>query len=132
MSKPITTKDNGICFAFPNVCWTPAPIVERVPIPYPSIGQLDDAKDTTEKVEVGGKPVVTSDSSIESTKGDQAGTKKGVVSQEVSGKVEFVSYSTTVMAEGAYVVRMGDQTKQNKGNAVGTVLGGNPQVLVGG
>lgn len=133
MSKPITTKTAGVCFAFPNVCWTPAPVPGgQLPIPYPSIGQLGDAKDEASSVRVGQKAVITSNSSIESTEGDQAGTKKGVVSNEIGGKVEFISYSLTVRAEGGNVVRMGDQTLQNDGNAVGTVLGGNPKVRVGG
>jgi hypothetical protein len=48
------------------------------------------------------------------------------------GKVEFATFSLTVKAEGSNVVRMFDTTKQNNGNAVGQVLGGVPNVLVGG
>lgn len=127
MGKPITTKSGGICFAFPNVCATTfPPPVGTIPIPYPSIGQLTDATGNASSVLAGGNEVVTKDSEIPGTSGDEpadAGTN--------GGKVAFVSYSGTVKAEGAEVVRLLDQTTQNNGNASGTVLGGFPTVLVG-
>ena len=72
MGAPITTKQGGICFAFPNVCLTPAPPGPPVPIPYPSIGQLSDAHDTAAKVKAGGSEVVTTKSKIDNTTGDAA------------------------------------------------------------
>jgi hypothetical protein len=125
MGKPITTKSGGICFAFPNVCNTQVGTA-TVPIPYPSIGQLSDASGTATDVKAGGNEVVIKSSTIQTTTGDSAaitGTK--------GGPVEFTSASNSVFANGSGVVRMFDQTKQNNGNAVGTVLGGFPQVLVG-
>ncbi|SNR51221.1 DUF4150 domain-containing protein [Paracoccus sediminis] len=129
MGRPITTTKGGICFAFPNVCLTQVGPV-TVPIPYPSIGQISDAGGTS-KVMAGGSNVVRKADSIPSTTGDSAG-QAGVTSGTVGGKVEFMSHSATVKAEGSEVVRMFDQTKQNDGNAVGIVLGGFPTVLVGG
>ena len=129
MGKPITTKSGGICFAFPNVCLTqvgPA----TVPIPYPSIGQLSDTTGTASDVKAGGSEVVIKTSSISSTTGDSAG-QSGVKSGTVSGPVSFKSSSNSVLANGQGVVRMFDQTEQNGTNAVGVVLGGFPQVLVG-
>lgn len=133
MGQPVTTKGPGICFAFPDVCLTPA-APSPVPIPYPNIGQLADASGTATSVKVGGQDVVTSDSSIPHplTVGDDAGTGGGVVSGTFKDEVKFVTFSMTVFAEGANVVRMFDTTTQNKQNAVGSVLGGNPTVLVGG
>jgi hypothetical protein len=130
MGKPITTTKGGICFAFPNVCNTPIG-TGSVPIPYPSIGQLADAADTSSDVSAGGKPVVTKKSTIAQTSGDSAGTGGGVTSGTFGKKVEFTSGSGTVFANGNAIVRMFDQTKQNNGNAVGIVLGGLPTVLVG-
>ena len=132
MGQPITTKGQGICFAFPDVCNTPAPPGPAIPIPYPNIGQLADASGTASSVKAGGEDVVTSDSSIGNTTGDEAGSLFGVTSGTIQDEVKFVSFSQTVFAEGANVVRMFDTTTQNKENAVGTVLGGNPTVLVGG
>jgi Domain of unknown function (DUF4150) len=135
MGNPVTTKSQGICFAFPNVCFTPPvslPFPSGVPIPYPSIGQLSDATVTAASVKAGGNEVVTKSSKIMSTTGDSAGSLLGVISGSVGGKVEFATASSSVFAEGVAVVRMFDTTKQNNGNAQGIVLGGVPTVLVGG
>ena len=125
MAKPITTNSGGICFAFPNVLPTTIPPAGPLPVPYPSIGQLSEADGTASTVLAGGSEVVTKASSISSTSGDEAAdANKG-------GPVEFTGSSSTVFAEGSEVVRLGDQTLQNNGNAVGTVLGGFSTVLVG-
>lgn len=131
MGKPITTTSGGICFAFPNVCLTPAPPGPPVPIPYPSIGQLTATVATATSVKAGSNPVVTKASNIPTTTGDAAGTVGGVKSGVFGQKVTFLTTSNTVFAEGNGVVRLFDQTEQNNQNCVGVVLGGFPQVLVG-
>lgn len=133
MARPITVKE-GICFAFPDVCLTPAPPAPPIPVPYPNIAQLSDAQDTASDVTAGGKEVVTANSSIASSTGDEAGSNGGVTSGTTKGECRFVegSVSQTVKANGHGVVRLGDQTTQNNENAMGTVLGGFPRVLVGG
>jgi hypothetical protein len=131
MGQPITVTD-GICFAFPDVCLTPVPASPPVPIPYPNIAQLSDATGTAASVNAGGKPVVTKASEISTSTGDEAGSNGGVTSGGTKGKCSFTTASTTVKANGEFIVRLGDTTSQNGGNAVGTVLGGLPTVLVGG
>jgi hypothetical protein len=138
MGKPVTTKSAGICFAFPNVCFTPptSPASPNgIPIPYPSIGQLSSTSGTATSVRAGGNQVVVKASTINSTTGDSAGSLGGVRSQSFGGSVTFKTASGSVFAEGSEVVRMLDQTEQNNGpggaNAVGVVLGGFPTVLVG-
>lgn len=131
MGKPITTTSGGVCFAFPNVCLTPAPPGPPVPIPYPSVGQLADTQAASTSVFAGSNAVVTQASSIPTTSGDAAGTGGGVRSGTFGGPVSFSTHSNTVFANGSGVVRLLDQTDQNNGNAVGVVLGGFPQVLVG-
>lgn len=134
MGNPVATKSQGVCFAFPNVCFTPpvtAASPNGVPIPYPSIGQLPDATGVATSVKARGAPVLVKSSVIPSTTGDSAGTLGGVRSRTFGGKVEFAAASGSVFAEGVEVVRMFDATKQNDGNAQGTVLGGVPDVLVG-
>ena len=126
MGQPITVTD-GICFAFPDVCLTPAPPSSPVPIPYPNIAQLADATGTATNVNAGGKPVVTEASSISTSSGDEAGS-----SSPNKGECKFTKFSATVKANGKGIVRLGDSTTQNGQNAVGTVLGGLPTVLVGG
>ncbi len=129
MGQPITTTV-GICFAFPDVCQTLVPgSPSPVPVPYPNIGQLSLAAPVASSVLVGGNPVVTSNSEIETTTGDEAGSAAGPGT--FAGKVVFKTSSQSVNAEGNGVVRMFDTTEQNNGNAVGTVLGGVPNVLVG-
>jgi len=134
MGKPATTTAGGIVFAFPNVCLTPAPPPpgNSVPIPYPSIGQLNSTANASPNVKAGGSPIVTKASSIASTTGDAAGTLGGTKSGlPPGGKVEFTGASGTVFANGNGVVRQFDTTSQNNGNAKGVVLGGFPRVLVG-
>ncbi|NLS75683.1 MAG: DUF4150 domain-containing protein [Chloroflexi bacterium] len=132
MGQPITTTAGGICFAFPDVCLTPIPGGGSAPVPYPNIGQLSGATGVASTVLAGGNPVVTQDSTIPTTTGDEAGSLGGVTSGAFGQKVEFATFSGTVKAEGAGVVRMFDTTQQNNRNAVGRVLGGVPTVLVGG
>jgi hypothetical protein len=130
MGLPAATTKSGIAFAFPNVCNTPSP-GGLVPIPYPSIGQLNQATGANSVI-IGGSPVITSASTIASTTGDAAATTGTISGQPVGGPVEFnVTFSLTVLAEGNNVVRMSDTTRQNNGNCFGQVLGGEPTVLVG-
>lgn len=138
MGFPVATKKaGGICFAFPDVCITPA--VVPVPIPYPNLGQLSDAEKVSDgstgtgKVQVAGHCVIlASTSDVPQTTGDEAGSTGGITSGVIKGKVEFTKGSSTVQIHGKAVVRMLDPTKQNNGNAIGIVLGGEPNVLVGG
>lgn len=134
---PVTTTAGGICFAFPDICLTPIG-TGSVPIPYPNIGQLADAVDVSDstgtgEVTVGGNPVVLAETStIPETTGDEAGSDGGVTSGSTKGAVDFTRGSSTVTIHGKAVVRMLDPTEQNDGNAVGVVLGGVTNVLVGG
>jgi hypothetical protein len=139
MGKPITTNSGGVCFAFPNVCLTPAPPGPPIPIPYPSVGQLSNAQDTASSVLAGSSEVVTTAAYIESTNGDEPALPTGgVTSGNRGGPVIFQQGSGSVNAEGNPVVRMFDPTGQNTDagrnapNASGAVLGGFPTVLVGG
>jgi hypothetical protein len=77
MGQPITVTD-GICFAFPDVCLTPAPPSPPIPVPYPNIAQLADATGTASNVNAGGKPVVIDGSTISQSTGDEAGSNGGV------------------------------------------------------
>ena len=139
MGFPVATNKSGfICYAFPDVCNTPSSS-GTVAIPYPNIGQLSDAiqvSDTstgTGEVKVGGQYVILANTSeIPQTTGDEAGSAGGITSGVTKGKAEFPQGSATVRIHGYPVVRMGDSTHQNQRNANGTVLGGVPNVRVGG
>ena len=133
MPKPIATTSGGIAFAFPNVCMTPVPGSAPVPIPYPNIGQLSSAGGEA-TVKAGGNPVITTDHTIPTTTGSEAGSNNntGANPPAFNGEVAFAEGSGTVLVKGASVVRLLDATKQNNEGAVGKVLGGFPTVLVGG
>ena len=133
MGKPIATAAGGVCVAVPDVCQTPTPPPpgNTVPVPYPNIGTLSEGNmdGLSETVKCQGNWVVTKDSSIKDSTGDEAGSSHPTT----KGKVEFATASETVKCDdGKGVVRMFDTTTQNDSNAVGTVLGGVPTVLVGG
>ena len=125
--KPIATT-SGICFAFPDVRRTPTP-GGPTPVPYPNTAQLSDASGTAKNVNAGGKPVILESSSITPSTGGEAGTGGGV--NQPGGPCRFAAASQTVRANGTGIVRQGDATDQNGGNAKGTVMVGLPTVLVG-
>lgn len=135
MAQPIAIAD-GIAMAPADLCLTPAPPGSPVPVPYPNIAQLADATGTStdggEPVYAGGKAILLADSEIPQSTGDQAGSAGGVTSGVTRGKATFTSSSTTVLVHGKGVVRFGDQTSQNGGNALGTVLSSPVTVVVGG
>ncbi len=128
MARPIATT-TGICFAFPDVRNTPAPS-GTAPMPYPNVAQLSAAEKTATNVTAGGKQVVLADSTIGSSSGGEPGSG-GPVAPTGSTDCTFTSSSSTVTANGKGVVRQGDTTAQDKGNATGTVMVGLPTVLVG-
>ena len=128
MAKPIARQD-GICFAFPDVRKTPTP-AGTLPMPYPNVAKLADAAGASPDVNAGGKPVILEDSSIGSSSGGEAGSA-GPVSMPNDKDCTFTSASRTVKANGKAIVRQGDTTAQDRGNATGTVMVGFPSVLVG-
>ena len=116
MGQPIATKTSGfICFAFPDICPTqigPA----TVPIPYPNIGDLGNAEQTSQadNVFINGEPIILNDSLIRQTIGDDAG-----VPGKTKGSVKFTSFSENVRVNDKGIVRMFDSTSQNNGCGMG-------------
>ena len=116
------TIEKGQVMAMPDVCLTPAPPAPPVPVPYPNIGMTQMSNPTTKKILINGAPALTKASKIQPTNGDQAGVNQGVVSGKIMGPAEFIMGSTKVKIEGNPAVFMGNPTKQNDGNAVGSHL----------
>src|SRR5689334_4688395 len=120
-----TTTEGGMTFAFPNACNTPTP-AGPVPIPYPSIGDVSSANSGTcsSKVKIRNKPVVTTQSEISATHGDEAGTSGGLISGEHGGVCKWVKGSSKVNVEGNPATRHLDPIKTNgqNANAFGTQL----------
>lgn len=115
---PASTKGGGMCFAFPNVCKTPA-APSPLPIPYPSIGQCSDANGDTcsKKVKILNKAVIHKSTEISSTHGDEAGTLKGVVSSTSSDKAAYKTSESKVLVEGNEIVTHLKMVGQNGSNA---------------
>ncbi|WP_441289390.1 DUF4150 domain-containing protein [Sorangium sp. KYC3313] len=103
---PVTTTQAGICQAMPDTCKTPAPPGPPVPLPYPNVAMCNQAVPSTcaLKVLVEGKPVLTKQSEIPMSTGDEAGAAGGVVSGKIKGEAMFRSFSAKVKAEGNPVV----------------------------
>jgi len=85
---PMSTKAGGMVFAFPNVNKTPTP-AGPIPIPYPSIGMLNQVKGESRVVKAVGKGVVKGDSEIPKTQGDEAGSNGGIMSGTNGDKIAF-------------------------------------------
>lgn len=113
--------DKAIASA-PDVCKTQVGN-SVVPIPYPNISQSSDLSKGSKSVKVNGQPAALKDSNFSSSKGDQAGSLKGVASGAVGDKTEFTSYSFDVKFEGKNVVRHADMTTHNKKNTIGMTMG---------
>jgi len=117
-----TTKEKGQLLAMPDVCLTPAPPAPPIPVPYPNVGMPTMANPVTKKVMICGMPALTKASKCQPTNGDQGGVNNGVVSGKIMGPTEYVMGSMKVKLEGNPAVYMGNPTKQNDGNTVGSDL----------
>jgi hypothetical protein len=73
--------NSGISIAFPDVCWTPAPPVGPVPIPYP-ITATTAVESQQTKLKIAGGVAISKASRFGQTIGDQPGTLKGMVAHE--------------------------------------------------
>lgn len=114
---PASTKGGGQCFAMPDVCLTPAPPAPPIPVPYPNTGMVNQATKTSTKVKFVGKPVVTTQSEIPRSMGDEAGTNKGIISGMNMGKVMFKKGSAKVKIQGQPCVHLTSMTGHNGSNA---------------
>ncbi|AUX31883.1 PAAR-like domain-containing protein [Sorangium sp. So ce296] len=116
---PIATRQGGTCEAFPDTCKTPAPPAPPVPVPYPNTAQLVQANPGTcaKKVKVLNQPVITKQTVIPMSAGDEAGAAGGVVSGTIKGPVQFKQGSAKVKVEGQPVVFQTCMTAHNGTNA---------------
>jgi hypothetical protein len=117
MKMPACTKKNGICFAMPDVCLTPAPPAPPVPVPYPNQAMLAQADRAVDKVLIEKKEVIVEDSKVPQTMGDEAGTNGGVASGTNRGEATFRVFSSKVLAKGKKIVFLGAQTAHNGSSA---------------
>ncbi len=114
---PATTNGGGNCFAFPDVCNTPAPPGQPVPIPYPNTAMLNQAIKTSLRVLICGKQTVTINSEIPRSQGDEPGTAGGITSGMNMGQASFKVGSSKVKAEGHPITFLSAVTAHNGINA---------------
>jgi hypothetical protein len=122
---PTATNGGGNCFVFPDVCNTPAPPAPPIPIPYPNTAMMNQAVQTSQKVCICSKQVVTTKSKIPRSQGDEPGTAGGIMSGMNMGPASFKLGSSKVKAEGHPVVFQSSMTAHNGSNAnapMGTVV----------
>ena len=103
--------------AMPDTCLTPAPPAPPIPTPYPNTGQVNQAKGTATKVKFGSKEVVTKNSKIPRSMGDEAGTNGGLMSGMNMGPVSYKKCSSKVKAQGQQVAHQTSVTGHNGTNA---------------
>lgn len=125
---PMMTRGDGKCVGFPDVCKVPAPPAPLpVPMPFPNVGMMSSASAGTcsQKVKVLNKPPILKSSEISSSKGDEPGTLKGMVSNVNMDKISFKTASSKVEIEGKPVVTVFKTTAHNGSNAnmpAGTIV----------
>ncbi len=115
MKMPAATKKGGSITGGPDVCKTPP--TPPVPVPYPNLGQVSGSDKTISKVVIGNKETVVESSKIPSSKGDEAGTLKGLVSSTNRSSIQFKKYSPKVYAKGKKIVFHTAATAHNGSNA---------------
>ncbi|TVP58345.1 MAG: DUF4150 domain-containing protein [Gemmatimonadales bacterium] len=114
---PASSNGGGVCFAFPDVCKTPAPPGSPIPIPYPNFGQVMQIQKTAKKVKFCQKAAVTKKSEIPMSQGDEPGIAGGVVSNRNMDKVSYRKGSSKVKVEGQECEHLTAMTGQNGKNA---------------
>jgi Toxin PAAR-like domain len=116
---PASTKEGGQCFAFPDVCKTPAPPAPFVPIPYPNIamGNQADGGTCSSKVKINGQPTIVKGTEITMSSGDEGGTAGGgMVSSKFKGPAQYKMGSSKVKCEGKELCQLTSMTAQNGGS----------------
>ena len=115
---PASTKGGGMCTAtVPDVCKVPAPPAPPIPTPFPNMGQLATANGTTTKVKIQNMPVVTKNSKVPMSNGDEAGVLKGLISSTNMDQITFKMGVTKVKFEGNEGINLMKPTAHNGSNA---------------
>lgn len=112
----------GTDLAFPDVCQTPSPPAQPVPIPYPNIGNGSTGIPTAYNVLFMGTPAHDTATTIPLTNGDEAGVVTGSASGTVMGPSRHLSGSVTVLLNGIPATRMSSSSQQNSTNSAGARL----------
>lgn len=115
---PASSNGGGQCAGFPDVCKTPSP-AGPIPIPYPNIAMLTQAKGSScsSKVKIINKKAATTKTEISMSSGDEAGSAGGgVVSSKFKGPAKFKKGSSKVKVEGSPMVHLTSAVGLNGGS----------------
>ncbi len=118
MPFPMSTMMGGTSTSFPDVCKTPTP-TGPLPMPYPNLAMFMQANPVTcaLKVKVLGMSVLTLQTQVLMSSGDEAGSLGGMVSGMIKGPLRFTMGSVIVSADGAPVVYQTCSVTSNGTNA---------------
>jgi hypothetical protein len=112
------TKAQGKCVCAPDVCFIPAPPpVNQLPMPFPNTAELAATDGAVDKVLIELKETVVEGSKIPNSKGDEAGTKGGLISGANMKEVIPKVFSTKVFAKGKKMVFHTAVSAHNGSNA---------------
>jgi hypothetical protein len=118
---PASSREGGQCFAFPDVCKTPAPPAPFAPIPYPNfaMGSQADGGSCSSKVKINGQPTIVKGTEITLSSGDEGGTAGGgMVSSKIKGPGKYKKGSSKVKCEGKELCHLTSMISHNgSGNA---------------
>ena len=113
----------GVCFAFPDVCLTPAPPAPApVPIPYPNIATDPVDMGFVPNVLLTCSPAHNLSTEPPMSSGDNAGVGTGVASGTVMGPARTLTGAFTVIVGGMPLARLSSATIQNNTNAPGAKI----------
>ena len=115
---PASTNGGGQCAGFPDVCKTPTP-GGPVPIPYPNIAMLTQAKGSScsSKVKIINKKTATTKTEISMSSGDEPGNAGGgVISSKFKGPAKFKKGSSKVKVEGSPICHLTSMVGLNGGS----------------
>jgi hypothetical protein len=116
---PASCRSGGKCFAFPDVCKTPAPPAPFAPVPYPNIAMNNqaDSGSCSSKVDIDGAPAIMKGTEVPMSSGDEGGTAGGgMVSAKIKGNLQFKKGSSKVKVEGKELCHLTSVTAQNGGS----------------
>jgi hypothetical protein len=116
MAENLIARHNSdwiVVYLTPDVCKTPMG-GSTPPVPYPVTAQLDQSLQIAPRVRANGDPVVVFDSTyVPKTIGDAPGKALGVRSGTVEGLCWPKQKSSSVRAQGKYIVRHNDEFWMN-------------------
>lgn len=118
---------DGKSTAMGDVCFTPpAPAKVGVPVPYSNTARAKDIRNGSRTVFIVGKEIALSDKSyFHTSTGNEPATsqyQQGIVSQVITGRAYFHTWSPNVKVEGEGVARHTDLVSHNHNNPANTAL----------